>query len=76
MARRFGSAMISNTDSTLLVYFAGHIRVKAYNASAWFRRLRAGPPSSLVQRAKRRKKLSRFHCGRVGRLATAATAST
>jgi hypothetical protein len=31
MARRFGSAMTSNTDSTLLVYSTEHIRVKAYN---------------------------------------------
>ena len=31
MARRFGSAMISNTDSTLLIYSREHIRVKAYN---------------------------------------------
>ena len=30
IARRFGSAMISNTDSTLFVYSAGHIRVKIY----------------------------------------------
>src|SRR5262249_46644201 len=30
IARRFGSAMISNTDSILLVYSAGHIRVKVY----------------------------------------------
>src|SRR5438445_11399389 len=32
IARRFGSAMISNTDSTLLVYFTEHIRVKVYKA--------------------------------------------
>jgi len=32
MARRFGSAMISNTDSTLLIYSKGHIRVKVYFA--------------------------------------------
>src|SRR6266852_5919281 len=30
IARRFGSAMISNTDSILLVYSAEHIRVKVY----------------------------------------------
>jgi hypothetical protein len=30
MARRFGSAMISNTDPTLFVYSMEHIRVKAY----------------------------------------------
>src|SRR5437899_3042710 len=30
IARRFGSAMISNTDSMLLVYSTEHIRVKAY----------------------------------------------
>ncbi len=30
MARRFGSAMISNTDSMLCIYFSTHIRVKAY----------------------------------------------
>ena len=30
MARRFGSAMISNTDSTLLIYSTEHMRVKAY----------------------------------------------
>ncbi len=30
MPRRFGSAMISNTDSTLLVYCPGHILVKVY----------------------------------------------
>jgi hypothetical protein len=31
MARRLGSAMISNTDSTLLVYCKEYMRVKAYN---------------------------------------------
>jgi hypothetical protein len=31
MARRFGSAMISNVDSTLFVYLQTHIPVKAYN---------------------------------------------
>jgi hypothetical protein len=30
MARRFGSAMISNTDSTLFIYSTEHIRVKVY----------------------------------------------
>src|SRR5713226_6342652 len=30
IARRFGSAMISNTDSILLAYSAEHIRVKVY----------------------------------------------
>src|SRR5438094_2297113 len=30
IARRFGSAMISNTDSTLLIYSTEHILVKAY----------------------------------------------
>jgi hypothetical protein len=30
MARRFGSAMISNTDSMLFIYSTEHIRVKAY----------------------------------------------
>ena len=30
IARRFGSAMISNTDSTLLIYSTEHMRVKAY----------------------------------------------
>src|SRR6266851_10004780 len=30
IARRFGSAMISNTDSILLVYATEHIRVKVY----------------------------------------------
>src|SRR5207302_5498970 len=30
IARRFGSAMISNTDSMLFVYSTGYIRVKAY----------------------------------------------
>jgi hypothetical protein len=30
MARRFGSAMISNTDSTLFIYSTTHMRVKAY----------------------------------------------
>jgi hypothetical protein len=30
MARRFGSAMISNTDSTSLIYSTEHMRVKAY----------------------------------------------
>lgn len=33
MARRFGSAMISNTDSTLLIYSTAHIRVKAYKCA-------------------------------------------
>src|ERR1700676_1879696 len=31
IARRFGSAMISNTDSILLVYSTEHIRVKVYS---------------------------------------------
>src|ERR1700687_986347 len=30
IARRFGSAMISNTDSMLFVYSTEHIRVKVY----------------------------------------------
>src|SRR5580704_15509004 len=30
IARRFGSAMISNTDSMLCVYSTEHIRVKVY----------------------------------------------
>jgi len=30
MARRFGSAMISKTDSTLFIYSTEHMRVKAY----------------------------------------------
>jgi hypothetical protein len=33
MARRFGSAMISNTDSTLLVYSAEHMLVKVYKGT-------------------------------------------
>jgi hypothetical protein len=32
MARRFGSAMISNTDSTLLIYFTEHMLVKVYKS--------------------------------------------
>src|SRR6266853_3122848 len=44
IARRFGSAMISNTDSILLVYSSEHIRVKVYSggeagrssADEWF----------------------------------------
>jgi len=32
MARRFGSAMISKTDSTLLIYSARHMRVKVYTS--------------------------------------------
>jgi len=31
MARRFGSAMIANADSTLLIYSTEHMRVKVYN---------------------------------------------
>ena len=31
MARRFGSAMISNTDSTPAIYVAQYMRVKEYN---------------------------------------------
>src|SRR5260370_8956016 len=31
IARRFGSAMISNTDSMLFVYSKEHIRVKVYS---------------------------------------------
>lgn len=31
MARRFGSAMTSNTDSTLFIYATRHIRVNVYN---------------------------------------------
>src|SRR5438477_8887239 len=34
IARRFGSAMISNTDSILLVYSTEHIRVKVYSGGA------------------------------------------
>jgi hypothetical protein len=30
MARRFGSPMISNTDSMFFIYSTGHIRVKVY----------------------------------------------
>src|SRR5438128_2340532 len=30
IARRFGSAMISNTDSTLFIYCTAHMPVKAY----------------------------------------------
>jgi hypothetical protein len=30
MARRLGSAMISKTDSTLLIYVLRHMRVNAY----------------------------------------------
>ena len=30
MARRFGSAMISNADAMLFIYTIRHIRVKAY----------------------------------------------
>src|SRR6185437_3387218 len=33
IARRFGSAMMSNTDSTLNAYFAGYMRVKVYIGS-------------------------------------------
>lgn len=33
MARRFGSAMISNTDCTLFIYYSEYIRVKAYNST-------------------------------------------
>ena len=32
IARRFGSAMISKTDSTLLIYVTGHMPVKAYTS--------------------------------------------
>ena len=31
MARRFGSAMTSNADSTLLIYPTEHMLVKVYN---------------------------------------------
>lgn len=41
MARRFGSAMISNTDPTLFVYSMEHIRVKAYKKTRMISR-RAG----------------------------------
>jgi hypothetical protein len=34
MARRLGSAMISKIDSTLIIYFKWHIRVKAYTQRA------------------------------------------
>jgi hypothetical protein len=34
MARRFGSAMIPNADSILLIYPTKHIRVKAYKGRA------------------------------------------
>ena len=34
MARRFGSAMTSNTDSTLFIYLTENIRVKGYLTKA------------------------------------------
>src|SRR5215469_16589602 len=34
IARRFGSAMISNADSTLFIYSTEHILVKAYKGRA------------------------------------------
>src|SRR5579885_163734 len=39
IARRFGSAMISNTDSTLCIYRIRNIRVKAYNGPATVHRI-------------------------------------
>src|ERR1700687_2367674 len=37
IARRFGSAMISNTDSMLVVYSTEYIRVKVYLAATFCR---------------------------------------
>jgi hypothetical protein len=34
MARRFGSAMISNTDSTRLIYSTEHMRVKVITSKS------------------------------------------
>src|SRR5947209_3269779 len=45
IARRFGSAMISNTDSTLFIYSQWHIRVKAYYGMAGS--FRVAPSASL-----------------------------
>src|SRR5258708_39740400 len=51
IARRFGSAMISKTDSTPLIYPSEHILVKVYNRS---RRQRAASYPRL-ERINRRK---------------------
>jgi hypothetical protein len=52
IARRFGSAMISNTDSTLLIYAVQHMPVKAYKRVT-FRRpgQRRARPSTGQQQA-------------------------
>jgi len=34
IARRFGSAIISNTDSTLSIYSTEHMRIKIYRKAA------------------------------------------
>jgi len=44
MARRFGSAMISKTDSTLLIYLTTHIRVKVYYATSKIADESSAPP--------------------------------
>src|SRR6266853_1511399 len=44
IARRFGSAMISNTDSMLFIYSEEHIRVKVYLAK--------GPCNGFSRRAR------------------------
>src|SRR3989454_11650170 len=41
IARRFGSAMISNTDPILLVYSTEHIRVKVYSGRGPRRRFQS-----------------------------------
>ena len=51
MARRFGSAMISNTDSTRLIYSTEHMRVKAYTGDGLY----TGELRVLIGRAGRRK---------------------
>src|SRR5258708_2854463 len=42
IARRFGSAMISNTDSTLLIYSTEHMPVKVYKGSGPRQRFQSG----------------------------------
>ena len=52
MARRFGSAIISNTDSTLFIYFYAYMLVKEYNA--WATAF-ISQPAEYFQQTKRRR---------------------
>ena len=59
MARRFGSAMISNTDPTLFIYSTGHMLVKVYirggrGDDALATLVRAAPGSLVISQVRKR----------------------